>query len=90
MQADNSNVFSLSRELESRGDSTDLLYRLAAIGINKASKGYDDVSKSLVERFASLDNKVVLHMWNDLDDSIKLGFINRNSDLILEWLQNAG
>ena len=90
MQADNSNVFSLSRELERRGDSAELLYRLAAIGINKASRGYDDVSKSLVERFASLDNKVVLRMWNDLDESIKLGFINRNSDLILEWLENAG
>lgn len=90
MQTDNSNVFSLSRELEKRGDSADLLYRLAAIGINKASRGYDDVSKSLVKRFALLDNRVVFNMWSHLDDSIKLAFVDRNSDLILEWLENAG
>ena len=47
-------IFSLSQESLNQGsDVTDLLYRLAAIGINKASRGYDDVSKSLVERFAS-------------------------------------
>ena len=89
MSSEESNVFSLSGELEESGSEKDLLYKLAAIGVNQAWRSYDEESKQLSSSFLDLDKCVILGMWEGLDKNIKTGFVDRNSDLILEWLKNG-
>ena len=89
MSLEESNVFSLSGELEEAGSDRDLLYKLAAIGVNQAWRSYDEDSKQLASSFLELDNCVILNMWDGLDKNIKTEFVDRNSDLILEWLKNG-
>ena len=89
MSLEESNVFSLSGELEEAGSDRDLLYKLAAIGVNQAWRSYDEDSKQLASSFLELDNCVILSMWDGLDKNIKTEFVDRNSDLILEWLKNG-
>jgi DNA-directed RNA polymerase specialized sigma subunit len=89
MPLEESNVFSLSRKLEEAGSDRDLLYKLATIGVNQAWRSYDENSKQLASSFLELDNCVILNMWDGLDKNIKTEFVDRNSDLILEWLKNG-
>ena len=89
MSSEESNVFSLSGELEESGSEKDLLYKLAAIGVNQAWRSYDEESKQLSSSFLDLDKCVILGMWEGLDKNIKTEFVDRNSDLILEWLKNG-
>ena len=65
------------------------MYKLAAIGVNQAWRSYDEDSKQLASSFLDLDNCVILSMWDGLDKNIKTEFVDRNSDLILEWLKNG-
>ena len=89
MSGEESNVFSLSGELEQRNLERDILYELASIGVNQANRSYDDESKRLKEAFFTLDNEVILSMWPKLDKNLKVDFLDRKSDLILEWLKNG-
>ena len=89
MSSEESNVFSLSGELEESGSEKDLLYKLAAIGVNQTWRSYDEESKQLASSFLDLDKCVILGMWEGLDKNIKTEFVDRNSDLILEWLKNG-
>lgn len=89
MSSEESNVYSLSGELEKKNLERDLLYELAALGANQASRSYDEESKVLVEGFYQLDNKTIFSMWPKLDRNLKAEFVDRKSDLILEWLKNG-
>lgn len=89
MSLEESNVFSLSAELDKVRSDKDLLYKLATIGVNQAWRSYDEKSKQLASSFLELDNCVILSMWDGLDKNIKTEFVDRNSDLILEWLKNG-
>ena len=59
MSSEESNVFSLSGELEESGSEKDLLYKLAAIGVNQAWRSYDEESKQLSSSFLDLDKCVI-------------------------------
>ena len=82
-------LFSLSSALEESGQDYTVLYKLAAIGVNAAMNSYRDDKEVLSSAFLSLPKEAVLMMWQELEDRPKLSFINKNDELILEWLRNG-
>ena len=88
------NVFSLSKELEENdlSDSNseyNILYQLAAMGVNKATSSYSDEHKQIQKDFCKLPANIIFKMWPKLSSNVKVKYVDSNLDLFMEWLKDA-
>jgi len=66
----------------------DVVFRLAAIGVNSSNRSYDNRYKPLSDKFVSLDLSLINNMWDFLDDHLKLRVINKNHDKFKTWINS--
>ena len=83
-----SNVISIVDSLSEAGASDSILYKLAAIGINSAYNSYRSDKEQIMTEFGNLPKLVIAEMWEDLEDRIKVSYVNENADTFREWLRS--
>lgn len=81
------NIYNISDEISS-DTASDIVYELAAIGVNSSSRGYHSTRPELISGFLKLPKSDLCKMWTHLETPVKVKYIDGNEDLFLEWLKD--
>lgn len=74
---------------DEKNELDNLIYRLAAIGVNASVSSYSDAHMKLNESFYKLDLSTMVSMWDYLDDRVKVRIINVHSAKFKEWIEST-
>lgn len=67
----------------------EVIYRLAALGVNACNNSYDVKMKCISDRFCKLNLKTVVNMWDLLDDRVKIRILNSNVEKFKAWVNSS-
>lgn len=66
----------------------EVIYRLAAFGINSCNQSYDQRQKAISDRFTRIDLGVIANMWDNLDERVKIRILNSNAEKFKAWISS--
>lgn len=67
----------------------EVIYLLAALGANYCNSAYDPKMKIISDKFCKLDLKIVVNMWDLLDDRVKIRIVNSNIEKLKAWVNSS-
>lgn len=84
-----SNVVEIVSSIREDGAEDSVLYKLAAIGINAVHSSYRNDKQELMYIYGQLPKPVIAEMWEDLDSSLKVAYVDANAEDFKDWIRNA-
>lgn len=83
------NVVEIVSSIRETGTEDSCLYKLAAIGVNSVYSSYRNDKQELLDLYGQLPKKVVAEMWDNLDQRLKVAYVDANAEDFKEWIRNA-